>query len=238
MTCLERPLRICDKCVPIRSRRLQKPAVTATVDRMPRRARKLLDGHGLFHVTARGAGGCMIFRDDVDRLNLADCFWDAVLAFELRCIVVVQVGTHYHAVLEASRDRLSEGMRKLNGSYARRFNVRHERRGHLFEARFSSWVIESERHLAATVPYVLWNPVRAGLCQLPSEWEWSWLEPARAATAGPELVRADSSDCPMGQSLVRARKRQRQARLKEQARARSRAMSRGAAAAYREQDEL
>ena len=140
---------------------------------MPRRPRNFLDRDGVFHVTSRGAGGCHVFIDDLDRLDFADCFWDAALAFELNCIVACQVGTHYHAVFKADRDQLSDGMRKLNGAYARRFNVRHERRGHLFAERFSSWVVDDEPHLEATIRYVVWNPVRANQCKFPEEWEWT-----------------------------------------------------------------
>ena len=64
-------------------------------------------------------------------------------------------------------------MRRLNGSYARRFNKRRGRRGHLFDERFSSYALRDERHLAAAVEYVLQNPVRAGLCAEPREWQWS-----------------------------------------------------------------
>ena len=91
---------------------------------MPRRARALLGEEGTFHVTARGVAGSDIFRSDVDRLDFADLLWDAALAFEWECLVACQMGTHYHVLLNGSRERLSSGMRKLNGAYARRFNVR------------------------------------------------------------------------------------------------------------------
>src|SRR5690242_1485270 len=122
---------------------------------MPRRARKTFEEARFFHVTARGAGSCMIFQDELDRLGFADCFWDPVLQFELNCLVAVQVGTHYHALFECPVAALSAAMQDLNGSYARRFNVRHERHGHLFGERFRCWIPESERHLEATIPYIL-----------------------------------------------------------------------------------
>jgi REP element-mobilizing transposase RayT len=89
------------------------------------------------------------------------------------CHVICLMSTHYHAIVEAPQPRISGGMQRLNGTYARRFNRRHERRGHLFESRFVSWVVRDERHLALACRYVLNNPVRADLCRTPEDWPWS-----------------------------------------------------------------
>jgi REP element-mobilizing transposase RayT len=86
------------------------------------------------------------------------------------------MGTHYHLVVEAKREQMSHAVHRLNGLFAQSFNRRHERRGHLFENRFSSWVIRDDEHLSATVAYVLENPVSAGLCAEAREWLWSWAE--------------------------------------------------------------
>ena len=205
---------------------------------MPRRARSQLAEEGFFHVTGRGTGGCDIFTEDLDRLDFADLFWSAVLVHSWECLVVVEMGTHYHAVLKCNRDDLSAGMRKLNGAYARRFNARHGRRGHLFEDRFSSWLIDDDAYLETTVPYVLWNPVRANLRTSPTNWEWSWLAPARAAAMGSGFEHLGSSDCPMGLSLRRVRERQRRARLKALAAGRLSGAGPRRAARCVEQDEL
>jgi hypothetical protein len=61
----------------------------------------------------------------------------------------------------------------LNGVYAQRFNRRHGRRGHLFGDRFWASVVEDDHDVRAA-RYILLNPVRAGLCELPEEWRWSW----------------------------------------------------------------
>jgi hypothetical protein len=37
-------------------------------------------------------------------------------------------------------------------------------------------VISDERHLNATIAYILENPVSAGLCAEAREWLWSWSE--------------------------------------------------------------
>jgi len=78
---------------------------------------------------------------------------------------------HYHLVVEAFRDALSDGMQHLNGVYAQSFNVNYGRWGHLFGERFWCRPV-GEEDLAATCDYVLANPVRAGICDRSSDWPW------------------------------------------------------------------
>jgi REP element-mobilizing transposase RayT len=139
---------------------------------MPRRPRRQLDD-GFFHVTARAVGGDALFRDDVDRRDFIEQLTRNTLAFHWVCHAYCLMTTHYHLLLETSRESMSQGMHRLNGLYAQRFNARHNRRGHVFESRFQAYVIDSEAHLAAAVQYVLNNPVRAGLCQSADQWPWS-----------------------------------------------------------------
>jgi putative transposase len=80
---------------------------------------------------------------------------------------------HYHALLETSRDHLSNGFQKLNQLHAQRFNERHERAGHLFQARFHARVIRDDEHLANACDYIWANPVRAGMCAEVHHYGWS-----------------------------------------------------------------
>jgi putative transposase len=80
--------------------------------------------------------------------------------------------THLHLVLETREPNLGHGMGRLLGDYARWFNRRHGREGHLFMTPFFSRLLQSDEHVLAATVYVLGNPVRAGLCSHPSEWPW------------------------------------------------------------------
>jgi putative transposase len=135
------------------------------------RRRELPDG--LFQVTTRGVVGAHVFIDDVDRHCFLRLFAANVRRHRWRVEAFCLMTTHYHAVIVALVEELSRGMQRLNGDYARTFNKRHGRRGHLWSERFASWAIEDEEHLENTVRYVLMNPVRAGLCERPEEWPWS-----------------------------------------------------------------
>ena len=87
---------------------------------------------------------------------------------------------HYHLVVETPEPNVSPGMQQLNGSYALRFNHRHERVGHLFQGRFHTVLVDRESHLLEVCRYVALNPVRAGRCTRPEAWAWS----SYRATAG------------------------------------------------------
>ena len=149
------------------------------VSAVPRRPRSQLDNNRFFHVTARAVGGAALFRDDEDRSDFIAHLGRSTRALLWSCHAYCLMTTHYHLVLETSRESLSHGMHRLNGLYAQRFNARHKRRGHLFENRFQAYAIDSEAHLAAAVEYVLNNPVRAGLCESADRWPWSGGSPNR-----------------------------------------------------------
>jgi hypothetical protein len=64
-------------------------------------------------------------------------------------------------------------MHRLNMIYAQAFNRRHAFSGHLFEARYWSGVLSSDKYLLEASRYVVLNPVRASLTRGPHEWDWS-----------------------------------------------------------------
>jgi REP element-mobilizing transposase RayT len=140
---------------------------------MARLPRKALPPEGIYHVTSRGVARSAIVRTDDDaRLFLA------LLALEVRrerwdCYAFCLMPNHYHAILDTSLRRLSQGLHRLNGVFAQTFNERYKRSGHLFGDRFAAFVIRDEKHLRNATEYVLHNPVRAGLCASPEEWPWS-----------------------------------------------------------------
>ena len=138
------------------------------------RRRDLPDG--FFHVTARGVNGADIFLVDLDRLDFVDILATVSSRFSLKVTARCLMDTHYHLVVEAATERLSAAMQQLNSIYARRFNKRHDRRGHVFGERFSSWVIRDEAHLHAALQYVADNPVRANVSPTAGDWPWTRLD--------------------------------------------------------------
>jgi putative transposase len=128
---------------------------------------------GLYHVNTVGAGPGPIFRDDIDRTMFCSQLLRTMARLEWVCVAFCFMTTHYHLLLDVPADTLSRGMQRLNGRYARAFNRRHARKGHLFGERYYDVMVESDEHMLELLRYLALNPVSAGLCSGPADWYWS-----------------------------------------------------------------
>jgi len=80
---------------------------------------------------------------------------------------------HVHLVaVPGSAKALSQALGQAHGKYARWFNRRYRRSGHLWQNRFYSSALGGGR-LETALAYVDLNPVRAGLVKRAGEYEWS-----------------------------------------------------------------
>lgn len=140
---------------------------------MPR-ALRMQATDAVYHLTTRSACGAPLYRDDDDRRTFLAIAGSVIARHRWICHAWCLMTTHYHLVVRTTDDaRLAAAMRRLNWLYARSANTRHGGRGHVFDARYRSTVIESDAHLQDACRYVALNPVRAGLCLFPEEWPWS-----------------------------------------------------------------
>ncbi len=70
------------------------------------------------------------------------------------------------------KDSLAQVFRCVHRHYSRRINFRENWKGHLWQERFHSFVMD-ESFLLATVRYTEINPVRARLCKAATDWSLS-----------------------------------------------------------------
>lgn len=138
---------------------------------MSRSARKRSSAD-LYHVTARGIGRQLIFEDDADRRSFLGRLRAVIDGGSVSCLAWCLMDNHVHLLLEGPLHAVSTAMQKLETGYASRFNARHDRVGHLFQGRFGSEPVESERQLLATIRYIHLNPTKA--YGIPAkEYRWS-----------------------------------------------------------------
>lgn len=128
---------------------------------------------GHYHVISRGNNRKPVFCDDVDRAWFLHTLDRVSTRLDWRILAYCLMNNHYHLFLETPGPSLARGMRDLNGSYAQAFNRRHGCVGHVFQARYKSILVERSSYFLELARYIVLNPVRAGLCGAPDEWQWS-----------------------------------------------------------------
>ena len=84
------------------------------------------------------------------------------------------MGNHLHLLLTPQEDQgLPKMMQAVGRSYVQVFNKVHARTGTLWEGRYRSTLIQTDRYLLACMAYIDLNPVRAHMVDLPERYEWS-----------------------------------------------------------------
>ena len=127
----------------------------------------------VYHLTARGNRRLPIFLADTDRREFLRVLARVVRRYAWVCATYCLMDNHYHLLVRTPEPNLADGMRLLNGLYARRFNARHKFQGHVFGDRYHDASVIEDSHLLEAARYVVLNPVRGGLCSAPSDWPWS-----------------------------------------------------------------
>ena len=126
------------------------------------------------HVILRGNNRQVIVRDHADRREMLDLLEQHAQAQGVEVHAYVLMDNHLHLLLTPRRERaLPLMMQAVGRTYVRMFNRRHGRTGTLWEGRYRSTLIQTERYLLACMAYIDLNPVRAGMVSQPQDYLWS-----------------------------------------------------------------
>jgi REP-associated tyrosine transposase len=123
-----------------------------------------------YHTVAKGNDGAPIVFDWIDVEYLVAELGRVATKYEWEVWSWCLMTNHFHVVVRSPEGALSLGMQELNGNHSRRTNHRHGRSGHLFQNRFFSCAVDSDAYAVSSNVYVVWNPVKAGLCKTPADW--------------------------------------------------------------------
>lgn len=127
---------------------------------------------GFYHVCARGTGKQLIFEGDEDRWEFLELMRECCREAGVTVIAWCLMGNHVDLVLSDYEDTMSAAMQRLLLTYARRFNKRTGRTGHLFQNRFDRRSLDTDRYLMAAIRYVHANPQEAGIALI-ERYPWS-----------------------------------------------------------------
>ncbi len=126
------------------------------------------------HLIQRGNNRQAIFASDADRQFLLDLLTEHARQCEVAVHAYVLMDNHFHLLATpATAQGLAQMMQAVGRRYVRYFNDRQKRTGTLWEGRFKSSLIQSERYLLACMVYIDLNPLRAGMVAQPGDYRWS-----------------------------------------------------------------
>jgi putative transposase len=157
---------------------------------MARQVRIQFQG-AVYHVMGRGDRRENIIGDDKDRRMFIETFGEACEKTGWLVYAWVLMSNHYHLVFQTPQANLVAGMRWLQNTYTRRFNVGNQLWGHVFGSRYKAVLVESREfgsgdYLSNLIDYVHLNPIRAGLINATTEsllnYPWSSLSKGYAVS--------------------------------------------------------
>jgi putative transposase len=114
-----------------------------------------------YHVINRGNYRRDLFLSAAEAKAFLETVREARDLMGWRVHAYVLMRNHYHLAIETPEPNLVEGMHWLQSTWATRFNRFRQERGHLFQGRYQSLLIEDAAALARVVDYIHLNPVRA-----------------------------------------------------------------------------
>jgi len=131
----------------------------------------------VYHIINRGNYRRDLFTNAGEAKSFLGTLVEAKDLMGWRVYAYVLMRNHYHLVVETPEPNLVEGMHWLQSTWATRFNRFRAERGHLFQGRYQSLLIENSEALGRVIDYVHLNPVRAKVV-LPEQvkaYRWSSL---------------------------------------------------------------
>lgn len=116
------------------------------------------------HIIVRGNNRADLFRTDFDRAVFLRDLLRSAARHECQLHAFVLMTNHVHLLATGPQEgRISRMMQALGRRYAQYANRTHGRTGTLFEGRFKSSLVDSDRYLLTCMRYIESNPVRAAM---------------------------------------------------------------------------
>ena len=126
------------------------------------------------HVILRGNNRSIIFVSDEDYRYFKECLKDAADRHGCAIHAYVLMTNHVHLLVTPEReDGIGKVIQSVGRRYVQYFNYLQKRTGTLWEGRYKSTLIDSERYLLICSRYIELNPVRAQIVAHPRHYAWS-----------------------------------------------------------------
>jgi putative transposase len=126
------------------------------------------------HIIQRGNNRQPIFARNADYEELLSLLEDNARSAGVAVHAYVLMSNHFHLLATPQTvESIPQMMQAVGRRYVRYFNRLQGRTGTLWEGRYRSTLIQTERYLLTCMAYIDLNPVRASLVADPGDYPWS-----------------------------------------------------------------
>jgi REP element-mobilizing transposase RayT len=141
----------------------------------------------IYYVTSRSGHNQKLFADASDYSEYISLINKYKQQYGFKLFAYVLLPTHLHLAIELKHNvPISNIMHDINSLYTKIFNGRYNKRGHLFQERFKTVLVEKETCLLPLLRHIYLNPARLKLADQPQNYPYSnytqFLEPAKRHT--------------------------------------------------------
>jgi putative transposase len=129
------------------------------------RIQRIFSKSGIYHVMMRGNEKKNIFIDDEDKNKVLSLIENKKAENNFYLYAYCVMDNHIHLALKEGDEAISKIMKRIFVSYAMYFNRKYKRVGHVFQDRYKSEVVESDRYLLGLIRYIHKNPEKSGIAK-------------------------------------------------------------------------
>ena len=137
---------------------------------------------GVYHIMIRGVNKQRIFEEIEDYQGFLGILMTSLYTntkgervdepnFDLYAYCLMD--NHVHLLIGTRTLFISDVLKRITSSYARVFNWRYQRVGHLFQDRFRSEAVNDKDYFLNLLRYIHMNPVEAMVCDFPEQYRFS-----------------------------------------------------------------
>jgi len=128
---------------------------------MPRKER--YQEPGQYHIINRGVEKRDIYVEPDDYDYFLDLLLKLTKDYEITIHTFCLMTNHYHILIETKQNNLSKAIQFLNDKYAKYFNKKYIRSGHLWQGRYKSYPLFDDAHFWIAAKYIERNPIKANM---------------------------------------------------------------------------
>lgn len=140
---------------------------------MVRHGRIILD-NVYYHVISRGNQKQNIFLEHGDFEKYLGLLKHYKRKYKFRLYAWCLMPNHVHLILDVNNPGdLAKIMQGLKLAYAKWFNKKYKKVGHLWQGRYKNMVIQKDNYVLDCINYIEMNPVRANIKESPLDYPWS-----------------------------------------------------------------